>query len=423
MVYMAGDSALTTDAGKDDLKEMSLIGSTPDVNIVVEFDREKDEGSTYRYLVKKSEEGVKFDDIGDIVKDLGEVNSGDPRSLEDFIFWSVDNYPADRYALILWGHGLGWNEWDKEKHEVDATLGSNRVSGDISTGNPPKSLQEYRASQQQYRALFRIAVEKHLALYSPHLERICKDEISMQSIDLKELSNVLSKTKDKLGRKIDLLGMDACYMSTIEVAYEIAPFARCMVASEEEVPGFLGWPYDDILNRLVEQPRLNATDLAEHIVYSYINRCKNNGKFDAINAAFDLSMVDEVARRLDGLARALIEHMPESVTELDNAQRRSKKFIDQWDIHAFSKELQGLTSDAAVERSAKEICNILDFGLGKLIIAQSHLLANYDQCCGASIYLLHSGREVSPIYAGLEFAKSTRWLPMLQEYHRYAMQG
>ncbi|MBO4266826.1 MAG: hypothetical protein J5910_06505 [Lachnospiraceae bacterium] len=30
---------------------------------------------------------------------------GDEKTLENFVSWSTENYPADRYMLILWDHG------------------------------------------------------------------------------------------------------------------------------------------------------------------------------------------------------------------------------------------------------------------------------------------------------------------------------
>ena len=44
------------------------------------------------------------------VEDLGELNMGDPQTLYDFIYWSMTNYPADKYFLILWDHGSGWHK-------------------------------------------------------------------------------------------------------------------------------------------------------------------------------------------------------------------------------------------------------------------------------------------------------------------------
>ncbi len=50
MVYLAGDNNLST-AGDNDLEEMRQVGSTNDVNIVVEFDNAGSLG-TNRYRIE-----------------------------------------------------------------------------------------------------------------------------------------------------------------------------------------------------------------------------------------------------------------------------------------------------------------------------------------------------------------------------------
>ena len=51
LVYMAGDNNLEG-AGRDDLAEMKRVGSTAEVNILVQFDTEKNE--TTRYRIEKN---------------------------------------------------------------------------------------------------------------------------------------------------------------------------------------------------------------------------------------------------------------------------------------------------------------------------------------------------------------------------------
>lgn len=42
------------------------------------------------------------------LKDLGEVNMGDPTTLADFITYGKTNFPASRYLLSVYDHGGGW---------------------------------------------------------------------------------------------------------------------------------------------------------------------------------------------------------------------------------------------------------------------------------------------------------------------------
>mgnify|MGYP001567417954 FL=1 len=106
MTYMAGDNNLDVN-GVIDLKEMKKTGSTPDVNVVVQFDRAGEGLQTKRYYLQK---GTSLNT--DAVQSIDETNTGSPDSLIDFINWGIINYPADHYLLILWNHGQGWDDTD-----------------------------------------------------------------------------------------------------------------------------------------------------------------------------------------------------------------------------------------------------------------------------------------------------------------------
>ena len=101
MVYMAEDNNLDGAALRD-IEEMTRVGSTKDVNVLVQLDRLEDK-KTRRFLITK---GGGYD--RDCVETFGETNTGDPQVLDDFLTWSVERYPAERYFLILWNHGSGW---------------------------------------------------------------------------------------------------------------------------------------------------------------------------------------------------------------------------------------------------------------------------------------------------------------------------
>ncbi len=41
------------------------------------------------------------------IEDIGEINTGDPDELVEFVQWAQTNYPAEHYALNIWNHGSG----------------------------------------------------------------------------------------------------------------------------------------------------------------------------------------------------------------------------------------------------------------------------------------------------------------------------
>src|SRR5262249_8010289 len=47
--------------------------------------------------------------------ELGQVDSGAPETLIDFIRWGAQNRPAERYALVLWSHGSGWEPKEMQR--------------------------------------------------------------------------------------------------------------------------------------------------------------------------------------------------------------------------------------------------------------------------------------------------------------------
>src|SRR5882724_12524020 len=125
-VYMAGDNDLDNN-GKLDLAEMKKVGSTADMNVVVQFDSLGAGSKTTRYEISKGS-------IASLAKDakqkLGTQNTGDPQSLIGFIDWVATNYPAEHYLLVLWNHGQGWDDTDiyaGERYRSLRRLASGRI--------------------------------------------------------------------------------------------------------------------------------------------------------------------------------------------------------------------------------------------------------------------------------------------------------
>jgi len=214
-----------------DLNEMERIGSTEDVRIVTQIDRfrggfsgDGDWRSARRYLVLYDED---LNTIGsELVEDLGEVNMADAASLVDFVTWAVNAYPSDHYVLILSDHGMGWpGGW------------TDPAPGGRDPGNAP-----------------------------------LVQQLPDDAIYLSELDQALAEIQANTGiQKFDLIGMDACLMSQLEVYSALQPYADYAVASEETEPS-LGWAYSAFLSLLVYDPSISTAELATNIVESYIDQ-------------------------------------------------------------------------------------------------------------------------------------------------------
>jgi hypothetical protein len=399
MVYMAGDNNLS-DAGDIDLIEMRTIGSTADVNIVTEFDNAGNQG-TRRYRIQR-------DGVNEPIEALGETDSGSPEVFTNFIAWAVDHYPAERYALVLWNHGSGW-----EPSEMD------RVARSVGARDYNAREVSERSATPLRRAFFRTTLETIFKLPSPADRAICSDDGSGHSLDTIELGKALARVTNKLGRPLDLLGMDACLMSNLEVAYQIQPYVRYMVASEEEEPND-GWPYEAVLRELVAHPDLSTQDLATHIVRAYIKYYVDQNYSGLVTqSAFNLSRIKTVTEPLDKLAEILMAQMPEMAKNIWAAQRKSARFWHNtlWDISHFCEELEPLTTDNTISHATQAVRTALQIDSGNFVVAESHHGAQVDRCGGVTIYLLPALEDISRYYAELEYARNHRWLAMLKAYH------
>lgn len=113
MLYEDADDKILEQDVCVDLNEAERVGSSDTVRIVAQLDRFKggytgdgDWTSTRRFYVTQDND---LQHIGSqLVADLGEKNMADPETLIDFVTWAMQTFPADKYALILSDHGMGW---------------------------------------------------------------------------------------------------------------------------------------------------------------------------------------------------------------------------------------------------------------------------------------------------------------------------
>ncbi|MDL1967045.1 MAG: clostripain-related cysteine peptidase [Deltaproteobacteria bacterium] len=367
MVYLDGDNNLE-DAGIDDFLEMSSVGSDSNVNIVVQFDRIPGEDSSFdnwtdcqRFLVTAGMTPTVANAISDWGDGTGgrEVNMADPQTLIDFIKWSMDNYPARNYAVILWNHGGGW-----------------RV--------------EYVPER-------------------PILRAVCWDDTSGgDSLYMSEVKSALNTIKTER-QQVDLAGFDACLMSMTEVAYEIKDLANVMVASEASEPGD-GWPYDTIIEDLSALPTMSATDLGATIVNRYGE--SYGSASETTQSAIDLSIMDTIASCVNDLAAA----MDSNKSEITAARAGSQEYNcpENIDLYHFADLLYIESSDPDIQTTAFDVMTAVE----SAVIAEYHgtWLPNSH---GLAIYFPETETGFDSDYNGsiIDFPADTQWDEFLSWYY------
>ena len=107
MVYMAGNDL--EKFALQDFRQMAKIGSDQNVNIVVQLDRTAGYSGAMGNWTGTKRGLVKAGDLPDRKwgKNIGEANMGNADTLKDFVNWGMNQYQADNYAVVLWGHGDG----------------------------------------------------------------------------------------------------------------------------------------------------------------------------------------------------------------------------------------------------------------------------------------------------------------------------
>lgn len=196
LIYMCGsdlesdgqtNSSKAAGYASADLKEiLGVTGKPNDVNIVIETGGAKcwksygiSAGVLTRYHV--SDGSLSKD------KEITKAGMGETSTLQSFLTWGMQTYPAQRTSLILWNHGGA-------------------------------------------------------------MRGVCYDEnYSSNPLLNSEVNAAVKNTFTTLGRstsdKLEWIGYDACLMSVQDIAEFNSQYFNYMVASEESEAGF-GWEYD-----------------------------------------------------------------------------------------------------------------------------------------------------------------------------------
>ncbi|HRS60115.1 MAG TPA: clostripain-related cysteine peptidase [Candidatus Cloacimonas sp.] len=181
LLYMAADNNLA-EMGRLDINSLESVAQPADLNLIVQADFP--EGAKRYKIQQDNSEQI----TSPVLANLGTINSGDPNTLNSFIKWGFNRYPAQRKMLIIWSHGDSW----------------------------------YKDNSGKW---------------------ICPDDNAQDLISVSggELVLALSGIPH-----LDILLFDACSMQSIEVINEIHSFADYIIGSEDLVPQY-GFPYEDII--------------------------------------------------------------------------------------------------------------------------------------------------------------------------------
>ena len=246
------------DAASDDIEEIRTIGGggRADLNIFVQVNR--DDG-VERYRFANDENGDPAEYEEPVPPEQRDFQHG--RALSRFIEHSLDTSKhrrQDHAMLVLWGHAY------------DFAFGRSLTPGG-----------------------------------------------AIAALDFAAISDVLSRLQDKVqqgfvardpdaAKKIkpptlDILGFDACDISTVELAYQLRTFAKFLLSSQIGIP-IPGWPYHRILDRL-QNPYGDVMSPPELGAYAVRRFCDTYDATSPVTLSLlNLALADELFDRAEKMA-------------------------------------------------------------------------------------------------------------------------
>ena len=362
MVYINGDNNLE-DAGLHDVNEMEVAGSTENVNIVVQLDRsrgyssiEGDWSGARRYLIQRdnNEESIS----SPVLEDLGNVDSGDYQVIADFVAQAASDYPAEKYALVLWNHGWSWS----------ALPGNNSF-----------------------------------------LKGISDDEETHNYVSIAEgdLEALLQLVEDSIGQKLEILGMDACIMQNWEIAHVAIPYANYYVASQE-YEDWDGWAYDTTMLDLIEDPSMDGAALGQSIAYRFYE----GG--DLAQSVLDLSALPSLEAELDNVAQSIMDYNDKDTFQ--QAAQEAWSYDGDWGSdHDLGELLENISSQSSFS-------DVVEHAQNAHALLQTVVTANYAQSSasgisGLSIYSPRRRNDLDNLYFEGSWTNDSLWDDMLNSLY------
>ena len=316
------DSMLYGISGKwaqKDMKEMQKVGTTGKVNVLLEYGM-SGQGSKRVRVEKDGETLFSADPNGDM---------GDYKRVIDFVKWAKTEYPAKRYMLVLWNHGLGWI--DPVMHNVsDGTI--------------------------------------------PTQKGILFDDETKNYVRTRQLGEILRQAG-----YVDVFVQNACLQQMAEIGYEIKDGAGLMVGSEETMLAY-GFDYTKLLNFLNASPGASLQQVGDFFISwekdFFAHGAPIIGPVNIPLSAIAATMsavrpqaLSELPPYLDAFARAAMKNNETEALKyaIENAVRFSsldpkndkKKliapYVDLYDFARVFSSISGFETAQAAERLMKFI--------------------------------------------------------------------
>ena len=280
-VYFAADipNPLMQDAVWETLNTLASVGSNDKVKMTAMIDL-PNRDTEYYIFPARPENADKWTVLPD--RFLSNVNSARIETILDFLDWSQRNCPAEKVALVFWGHGYALDDFNPCKQGVKANLhGRTSDQGRSADGFPGESGNELKL------------------LYDSTYNSVLNNFEFAKAI--REYS-----VKYHGGKRVEVLGLDCCNMAMVEVLSELQDTVEYAVAAETSTP-FQSWLTKQGLGKFVDTRTRSARDFALDAVRKAVDEmAESNPEMYIELAACHLIAFPKLEQAVKALVDALL---------------------------------------------------------------------------------------------------------------------
>jgi len=349
MLYLCGtdletDSSIAT----GNLRAIARTNPVPEVNFVIETGGTKEWHAGELGMDVDPSKLERWSYTADGFQKVGEAelaSMGEQSTLQDFMTWTMENYPARKYQLILWDHG-------------GASIGG-----------------------------------------------VVFDQLyNMDSLQLFDIAGALEGS----GIHLECFVTDTCLMAMLETSEAIAPYANYFVGCEEILPGH-GMNYASYVQFLYDDPECDGAALGKRICASTEEMYSDLGSMRTLGfltlSLIDLSKVAKVREAFDDYITELDRLLddPAEFYRYSYATRNRESYYYRQcvDIYDLAKRASGNGVSAktaarlqnavedAVLFSAKGNNHVRSHGMSVFytLNEDQFLLDHYSRVCADPVYL------------------------------------
>lgn len=333
MVYMNADTTDLEDDALENFKQMAegLTADAP-INLVLLFDRHANDtttgfgdwSDTRAFVMRPGLTPLPAN--ADPRYTAQERDMGHPDTLRDFMIWSMRTFPAQRFALILWGHGNGFRYRYNEGPEQTVTVFVDD-NGNVARTNNGQGKQltlhtqlvetietASQTNDSAYRSVSPDATSG-TRMYTAQLQQAVREAIDA----------VTPAGQPPHSGRLDLIGFDSCLMANLETAYALRETSKIFVASEELEPGW-GWNYRSIMSAMSVSRGLDEVALGRLLVKLFQEEMDSQEDYTYTLSAVKLERIGQLAADVSQLSLWLQGVLAQHPIPIEAARKGCKPY-------------------------------------------------------------------------------------------------